>query len=78
MGIFWSMKNPNARDMSIFLNWNTKPQRFAINLVIPRGQMKSFVENNIPFDAVFSLNPAELSAEDWALTFSINLDSEMG
>jgi len=78
MGIFWSMKNPNDRDMSLFANWNTKPQRFAINLVIPRGQMKSFVENNIPFDAVFSLNPAELLAEDWALTFSIDLDSEMG
>ncbi len=78
MGIFWSMKNPNDRDMSMFLNWNIKPQRFPINLVIPRGQVKSFVENEIPFDAVFSLNPAELLAEDWALTFSIGLDSEMG
>ncbi|MBU4246068.1 MAG: ATP-binding protein, partial [Nanoarchaeota archaeon] len=78
MGIFWSMKNPNDRDMSMFANWNTKPQRFAINLVIPRGQIKNFAENDIPFDAVFSLNPAELSAEDWALTFNINLDSEMG
>ncbi|VVB59941.1 DNA double-strand break repair helicase HerA [uncultured archaeon] len=78
MGIFWSMKNPNDRDMSLFLSWNIKPQRFPINLVIPRGQIKSFVENEIPFDAVFSLNPAELSAEDWSLTFRLDPDSDMG
>lgn len=78
MGIFWSMKNPNDRDMGIFPSWNMKPQRFAINLVIPRGQVKKFIENDIPFDAVFSLAPSELSSEDWMLTFKIDPDSDIG
>lgn len=78
MGIFWSMKNSNDRDTALFSGWNIKPQRFNINVAIPRGQLKAFAENRIPFDSVFSLDVSSLTKDDWALTLGIGLDSDIG
>lgn len=78
MGIFWSLKSTNDTDMAIFVEWNLKPQRFNARVLIPEGQARKFAELGIPFDAAFSISPKELTSEDWALTFNIELDSEMG
>lgn len=78
MGIFWSMKNPNDRDFDLLSKWNMKPQVFDVEVLVPVGQTKEFQKDNIPFDGTFSFRPSDLSAEDWGLTFSLDMDSEMG
>ena len=30
MGIFWSMKTPNEKDLQLLRNWNLKPKGFDI------------------------------------------------
>ncbi len=78
MGIYWSMKYPNERDIELLSQWNLKPRSFEINLMIPFGHRKQFSDDNVPFDTTFSLKPSELNTSDWALSFSIDLDTEMG
>lgn len=78
MGIFWSMKSANDRDLGLLERWNMKPRGFEVNVMIPEGQIKIFREKEIPFDSTFSMKPSSLSVNDWALSFNLKLDSEMG
>lgn len=78
MGIYWSMKEPNERDFKLLALWHSKPRGFPIEVLIPEGLVPLFNENKIPFDGTYSFKPAELDIGSWALTFNINLDTEMG
>ncbi|MBW6452076.1 MAG: DUF87 domain-containing protein [DPANN group archaeon] len=78
MGIYWSMKYPNDRDSELLSEWGLKPRAFDINLMIPFGHKKLFEDDNVPFDSIFSFKPSELNTSDWALSFNIELDTEMG
>lgn len=78
MGIYWSMKYPNERDVEILSEWGLKPKAFDVNVMVPYGHVKMFSNDNIPFDSTFSLKPSELNTSDWALSFNIDFDTEMG
>ena len=78
MGIYWSMKTPNSNDAKLLAEWGLKPQGFDITVMIPEGHEQTFKENNIAYDATFSIKPNYLNTDDWALSFNLGLDSEMG
>jgi hypothetical protein len=77
-GIFWSMKNPNERDMALLNQWDIKPQGFPVQVYIPQGLEKRFKKEGIPYDRIFTINPSEFSSEDWCLSFSISLIEPLG
>ena len=78
MGIFWSMKNPNDRQVIELTEWGMKPKGFDIINIIPVGAKDFYDKYNIPYDGTFSVKPSELSTADWALTFNINLFEPLG
>ncbi|MFH1431667.1 MAG: DUF87 domain-containing protein [archaeon] len=78
MGIYWSMKEPNERDFQLLASWHSKPKGFPIDVLIPEGLVSLFNENKIPYDGTYSFKPSELDIGSWALTFNIDLDTEMG
>ena len=78
MGIYWSMKNPNERDIILLSKWGLKPKSFDVQVLVPEGQAKHFRENEIPYDKTFAMRPSELDSGSWALTFGIELDTEIG
>jgi DNA helicase HerA-like ATPase len=78
MGIFWSMKNPNDRQIMELTEWNLKPRGFDVKIVIPLGMKSYYDKHGISYDGIFSIKPSELSAADWALTFNVSLFDSIG
>jgi DNA helicase HerA-like ATPase len=78
MGIFWSMKNPNDKDLLLLNEWGMKPQGFEAKNIVPYGMVDFYEKAGISYDGVFSLKPSKISAGDWALTFNISLLEPLG
>lgn len=78
MGIFWSMKIPNEKDLELLRNWDMKPRGFEIKNIIPVGLTKIYDDNGIDYDGTFAVKPVSLSSDDWALTFGINIFEPLG
>ncbi len=78
MGIFWSMKSPNEKDIELLSDWNMKPSGFEIKNIVPIGLTSFYNKAGIGYDETFSIKPSELSAGDWALTFGIDLFQPLG
>ncbi|MEI7961462.1 MAG: DUF87 domain-containing protein [archaeon] len=79
IGVFWSMKHPNKeeKELEILAKWGMLPRGLDnIKVFIPVG-MKTSVPKST-YDAVFSIQPALLTAEDWCLTFGIDRFSPTG
>jgi len=78
MGIFWSMKTPNERDMELLSEWKLKPSKFPIRNIVPVGLTKLYEKRGIIFDDTFSIKASELSAGDWSITFGFSLQDNLG
>ncbi len=79
IGVFWSMKHPNkeARELEMLAKWDLLPRGLDnIKVFIPVGMKDSVPKST--FDAVFSIQPSLLTAEDWCLTFGIDRFSPTG
>jgi hypothetical protein len=78
MGIFWSMKNPNEKDLTLLADWNLRPKSFQTRNIVPLGLTDFYDKAGISYDGTFAIRPSDLSAGDWALTFGINLYESSG
>jgi len=78
MGIYWSMKVPNDQDRRLLVEQGLNPRGYPIKILIPAGYEKYYIENDVDFDGTFSFKPYELGVGEWALSFNINLDTEIG
>ncbi|WP_414838211.1 ATP-binding protein [Candidatus Nanosalina sp. VS9-1] len=77
MGIYWSMKRPNEKDVTVLDQWDMKPEAFDAQVYIPKGKAKEFDEQEMPYDDTFTLNPAQLTAEEWRMAFGLEQNSSM-
>jgi len=73
MGIFWTMKFENEKERELLEEWNLKPKKTPVRIFIPFGYFEEYEKRGLPIDEKFSINPAELEAEDWILTFNLNI-----
>jgi len=71
MGIYWTMKYPNHKEEGMLKEWGLEGKAIDVKIYTPFGFFKKWKELGIPTDVAFALNPAELSPEDWNLTFEI-------
>jgi DNA helicase HerA-like ATPase len=78
MGIYWSMGRPNDRQSRALDKWGEKPESYDVDVYIPAGKVDRFEDQNMPYDDTFKINPAELTASEWAMALGIDLNSEMG
>jgi len=77
MGVYWSMKRPNDRGAGILDKWGFKPQAYDTTIYIPAGKTEEFTKKEIPYDETFTINPGELTSEEWRMALNIDNDSEM-
>ncbi len=73
MGIYWTMKYKNEKDKTLLQEWNLKPQNLPIKIFVPFGHYQTYLNKGIPVDKSFSLDVTELNAEDWILTFGLDI-----
>ncbi len=79
IGVFWSMRFPNREEKEIerLGEWGLEPKGLTnLKVFIPKGMIPHVPKST--FDAGFSMQPALLESEDWALTFGIDRFSVTG
>ena len=73
MGIFWTMKYDNEKERELLAEWKLKPKKTPVKIFIPFGYYDEYQKRGLPVDNQFSINPGELEAEDWILTFNLDI-----
>lgn len=73
MGIFWTMKFKNEKEKPLLEEWGLKPKDIPVKIFVPEGYFEEYKSREIPVDEKFSINPSEMEAEDWILTFNLNI-----
>ncbi len=73
MGIYWTMKYPNEKDKELLQEWGLKPKNLKVKIFVPYGFYDDHISKGIPADERFALDVGEMTAEDWILTFGLNI-----
>jgi hypothetical protein len=71
MGIFWTMKYKNDKDIEALEEWDLKGENLNVNVWVPGGYVEEFEKRKIPVDHKFSLAVNELDIEDWLSIFEL-------
>ncbi len=77
-GIYWSMREQNEKDVVLLDDWDLKPKGFPVSFYVPKGHKKKFDKAGVAYEGDYSIEPNDLSAEDWALAFDVDLNSPLG
>ena len=78
LGIFWTMKFPNEKDEDLLTEWNLQKKGLDVKIYTPAGKFEEYKEKGIPTDYPFTIQPAELTAEDWVGLFGVSLLDPLG
>ncbi|MEN9626645.1 MAG: hypothetical protein RL557_973 [archaeon] len=73
MGIFWTMKFKNDKDIILLDEWGLKGENLPINVWIPHGYFEEFEKRKMPVDNKFALAVNELDVEDWLSIFRLEM-----
>lgn len=73
MGIYWTMKYPNEKDKELLQEWGLKPKNLKVKIFTPYGFYEEYTRKGIPADEKFALDVCEMTAEDWILTFGLDI-----
>jgi intein/homing endonuclease len=72
MGVFWTMKYPNEKDMDLLELWGMEPRGLKkVKIFTPYGLFEETKNRGIPTDFPFSVKASELTGEDWRLAFEL-------
>ena len=75
MGIFWTMKYKNEKELDLLEDWNLKSQNLDVKVWVPSGYFEEFEKRGIPADNRFALGASELDVEDWLSIFNLEMIS---
>ncbi|MFH1211320.1 MAG: LAGLIDADG family homing endonuclease [Candidatus Woesearchaeota archaeon] len=78
MGIYWTMKYDNHKERDLLDIWKLKPKPLDPKIYTPIGYFKKYKDKGIPTDFPFSIQPSELDASDWNMTFGIGAHEPVG
>ncbi len=73
MGIFWTMKYKNEKELPLLEEWGLKSKNLPVNIWVPAGHSKEYEKRDIPFDKKFALATSELDIEDWLSIFNLKM-----
>lgn len=73
MGIYWTMKYTNEKDKDLLQEWGLKPKNLKVKVFVPYGFYDDYLRRGIPVDEQFALDVYEMGAEDWILTFGLDI-----
>ncbi|MEM4325896.1 MAG: helicase HerA-like domain-containing protein [Candidatus Pacearchaeota archaeon] len=73
MGIYWTMKYKNEKDSKLLFEWGLEPKNLPVVVFVPYGHYNNYLNKGIPIDESFSLDVSELSADDWIITFGLDM-----
>lgn len=71
VGIFWSLKLPNKREVEELADWGLKPEGTNAKVMVPKGKIDFYKQHEIPVDGVFTLKASELDGVEWLALFKL-------
>jgi DNA helicase HerA-like ATPase len=77
MGIFWTMKFRNEKELDLLEAWDLKPKNLPVNVFVPFGYFEEYEKRGISVDKKFALSPFELDVEDWISIFKLDMVSSL-
>lgn len=75
MGIFWTMKYKNEKELELLEEWGLKSRNLPVNVWVPAGYFEEYEKRGIPADKRFALAASELDIEDWLSIFELQMIS---
>lgn len=72
MGVYWTMKYPNHKDEALLKEWGLEGKAIDIVIYTPVGYYEKAKSQGIPTDKPFAIQTAELTPEDWFMSFELN------
>jgi DNA helicase HerA-like ATPase len=75
MGIYWTMKYKNEKDKELLQEWDLNSKNLPMKVFVPFGHYDNYLSKGIPVDEKFALDVTEMNAEDWILTFGLDIIS---
>jgi uncharacterized protein len=69
MGVYWPMSHANHEEKKLLEPYGLKPKGIDIKIYTPYKYYEIYKKQGIPTDVPFSLDTAELTAEDWCKAF---------
>lgn len=78
MGIYWTMKYQNEKDRKLLEEWGLTPKNLPVRIFVPYGHFDEYEEKGVPVDKKFALDVTEMDAEDWIMTFQLDLINPVG
>lgn len=73
MGIFWTMAYENEKEADLLKEWQLQPKKLPVRIFVPYGYAKKYEEMGIPVTKSFAIKTSELDADDWVLTFGLDM-----
>lgn len=73
MGIFWTMAYKNEKEEGLLKDWQLESKKIPMKIFVPFGFADKYKKLGIPITHSFALKPSELSADDWILTFNLEM-----
>jgi len=73
MGIYWTMKFENEKDKELLYEWDLRTKNLPVKIFVPSGHYDDYVDKGIPADEKFLLDVTEMDAEDWIITFGLDI-----
>jgi energy-coupling factor transporter ATP-binding protein EcfA2 len=73
MGIFWTMKYANEKEYELLREWQLEPKKLPVKIFVPFGFEEDYKSKGLPVDSVFALSANELGADDWCITFGLEI-----
>ncbi len=73
MGIFWTMAYENEKETELLRDWGLQPKKLPVKIFVPFGYAKQYEEMGIPVTTSFAIKTSELDADDWVLTFGLDM-----
>jgi len=71
MGIFWTMKYKNMKDVNLLEEWNLKSKNVPVRVFAPFGYYQEYKDKGVDVDAEFSIKISELEPTDWVSLFEL-------
>ncbi len=78
VGIFWSLKIPDKKDVMLLDNWDLKPQGTDVRVYVPKGKLSFYQEHKIPVDGAFTIKASELEGMEWMTLFKLSWQDPEG
>ena len=78
MGVYWTMKYPNAEQEEMLEGWGLEPKGLDVQIFTPEKYYHEYKKKGIPTDHPFSVQPSEMTGRDWVESFGLDENSEVG